>query len=275
MFLEENKSTIHSIYKDIFVEIANERLPFKRTPKFDHSYIFDMISTILRRRTNWKCLDQPNTKDHHYSIIQKRFYQYNKCNIFQDSYYEMLNVYGYDVNRFDEYKFVSIIDATYIDNKTGREMVTIHPENFKKKVTKLVIISDVNKIPLAILPFNGSESDVNTLNDMYIELHSKLDIYKTIQALGDKGYRLKDSHKECLKTVYNIDPIIPYRKNQKQQLPKHRKQLLRNNRIYIENTIQTIKKYDRLKLRKDHKIINYNGFVFLGIGLTFSERFMK
>ena len=41
----------------------------------------------------------------------------------------------------------------------------------------------------------------------------------------------------------------------------------------VENSIQQIKKYDRINLRKDRLLHNFMGFIYFGLGLTVMQMF--
>ena len=58
--------------------------------------------------------------------------------------------------------------------------------------------------------------------------------------------------------------IYPKRKNQKIKNTKKEKKILKK-RHKIDNVFASIKKYDRIMLRKEHKIINYMSFVYIAM----------
>ena len=96
---------------------------------------------------------------------------------------------------------------------------------------------------------------------------------KKINFVTDKGYIMKDVDKKKLLNK-KIKMITPYKKNQKNKKTKKRKinsnreKRKLKNRYKIEHVNQTIKKYDRLRLRKDRQICTFKSFLFLGISLN-------
>lgn len=56
------------------------------------------------------------------------------------------------------------IDATSIYNKKGSELVTINPENKKKKVTKLSLIVTKKGFITSIIPFDINKTLINKSN---------------------------------------------------------------------------------------------------------------
>ena len=61
----------------------------------------------------------------------------------------------------------------------------------------------------------------------------------------------------------NAKMITPKRKNQLTQNTKEENTKLKM-RYKIENVIATIKKYNRIHVRRDKLIVTYMGFVYLG-----------
>ena len=100
--------------------------------------------------------------------------------------------------------------------------------------------------------------------------------FRYINFIADKGYIMKTENKEKL-LKKGAKMITPYKKNQikiskngkktKKINTKREKEKLKN-RFKIEHVNQTIKKYNRLNVRKDKLACTYQSFTFLGIGLN-------
>ena len=84
---------------------------------------------------------------------------------------------------------------------------------------------------------------------------------KLIELIGDKGYIINENSQNLLKNL-NTTMITPTRKNQKKQNTDDEKNKLKK-RYKVENTIATIKRYNRIHIRRDKLMINYMGFVYL------------
>jgi hypothetical protein len=90
--------------------------------------------------------------------------------------------------------------------------------------------------------------------------------YRKINLSCDKSYISKDKKEEVKKSKINL--ITPHRKNMKRKTNKRDKKHLKK-RYTIENTIQTIKKYHRISIRRDKLMVTFKSFVYLATILTF------
>ena len=161
------------------------------------------------------------------------------------------------------------IDACFVSNKTGSELVGINPMYYKKNVTKLSIICDSNKIPLSITPFKSTTNDCKTIINSLTDLNLK----KKINLIADKGYVSTKINKLILLKQHNVKLINPKKKNQKNvRMSKSMKtKLMVRNKV--ENCIQMVKSYNRTMIRKDRKLNNFISFLFMGIGIKISLKF--
>ena len=89
----------------------------------------------------------------------------------------------------------------------------------------------------------------------------KLKEYVSVKLIGDKGYVTNEEFKVFGK---KIKMIYPKRKNQKKRNTKKEKKVL-SKRHKIENFFASLKKYNRIVLRRDHKIDNYMSFTYMGM----------
>ena len=89
---------------------------------------------------------------------------------------------------------------------------------------------------------------------------------KTTKLVGDKGYVTSEKFK--LNNKKRTKMIYPKRKNQKTENTKIELKILKK-RGSVERSINVLKKPDRLARRKDRKIENYMGFVYLRLCYSF------
>ena len=133
-------------------------------------------------------------------------------------------------------------------------------------------ICDDNKIPLAFeyMDTNLSKTksgrnkikhDLNgvqpTLNNIPVTFKK----YINVKLIGDKGYI---TPKKFNIGDRKIGIIYPKRKNQKKKNTVIEKRELKK-RHKIENVFASIKKYSRINVRKDRKIIHYMSFTYIGL----------
>jgi hypothetical protein len=69
------------------------------------------------------------------------------------------------INKYDKKKINLFIDSTFIDNKTGSELVGINPFNYKKRVSKLSILCDDKKNIINVKAFKTTLNDCKTIEE--------------------------------------------------------------------------------------------------------------
>lgn len=260
-------------YKSYVLELVNQLCPFKKKAKYTHDYYYSMFLHVLKDVNSRKSLSLltscEGTSRYHYTTIRKMFNKWYKLDIFRIAYYRMLHDNKLHPSQADTSKDVDLfIDATFINNKTGSEMVDVNPLYYKKHVTKLCIICNTNKIPLSISPVKTTSYDGKTI----IPCIKNLNIKRKVNLVGDKGYVINSNDKKSLLKKHKIKLIVPRKKNQKNvRLSKHMKSKLKIRNI-VENCIQSIKTYSRVYLRRDRLISNYLGFVFIASGLILNNK---
>lgn len=202
------------MYKKYILDLVDNLCPNKRKPIYTAEYYLDNIISVLKDKISWNSLKFPDKPKNHGSAIRKIFVKWTKLNIFQLAYKKIIEDNYIPV--LDERNRLNLlIDSSKIYNKNGKELIGVDYENPKKKVTKLSIITDTNKLPLGIEIFNGKEHDTNTIIETYNDLplfvkHSKINL------IGDKGYILKLNRKKKLYKK-NIILITQRRRNQKKE----------------------------------------------------------
>jgi hypothetical protein len=82
---------------------------------------------------------------------------------------------------------------------------------------------------------------------------------KYFTLIGDKAYKTNNKFKLNDK---NIKIVTPNKKNTINKNSNFNNKKLKS-RIKVENSINQIKKYERIKTRKDKKIINFMSWVYI------------
>lgn len=259
---------INKTYKEYVLETAYEKCPVRKKPIYTYSYYYDTFLIVLKHVNSWRSLsitsNYSGKSRYHYTTIRKMFNKWSKFNVFKIAYDKMLNNYNH--NLLHSKSIDLFIDACFISNKSGSELVGINPTYYKKNVTKLSIVCDSNKIPLSVTAFKTTVNDCRTVDQSV----RSLNLNKPINLIADKGYMTKRSDKLELLRKYKIKLIVP-KKNQKNfRISKLMRSKLKV-RNKVENCIQSIKRFNRIMVRKDRKICNFLGFVYIGIGLLLDK----
>ncbi|VBB18163.1 hypothetical protein YASMINEVIRUS_626 [Yasminevirus sp. GU-2018] len=258
-------------YKQYVLETVQNECPFKKRPKYSYEYYYDMMHIVLKDVVSWRALkvtkNYDNKAEHHHTTIRKMFNRWSSKNVFKIAYDKMRDKTLENVTTKDSRKPQTLfIDSTFIDNKTGAELVGVNPLNYKKRVTKLSIICDDKKNIVNIKEFKSVANDCTTI-DATLE---GVKLTGRVNLTGDKGYHVRQEVKEALRRR-KIRLIVPRKKNQKRRCLRARDRELLKERNKIENVIKMLKSINRISLRKDRKINNYLGFVWFGCGLKMQE----
>ena len=230
--------------------------------KYSDRYYLNFILLILNDVNNWffisKLKDYNSNFKYHYKTIYNKFLYWSKKDIFKNAFYNFT---------FKKHTNLLLIDATSINNKFGSESIVINPEYKKKKITKLSIVSNELNFIHSIEVF-----DLKTKNENYnTSIHDVKMIEKSLKKikiknnsnyfylLGDKAYKTKKIFKLNNKIV---KIITPDKSNTKNKNSKFKIKKLRK-RIKVENVINKIKSYERIKTRKDRNIVTYLSWVYI------------
>lgn len=252
-------------FKAVFLKFANKYNPNIRKPKYTHEYYFDKIIILLTDLHSWRSIKKiyNNTKNGHYTTVYKKYKKWCDLNIFEKTYYYMVDK---KLNKNDYTNI--IIDSSLIRNANGIELIASDYVDKKHNSTKLSILSTTNKYPIQIDCFKGNLHDVHTINPSIKKLKNRVIINKQINIIGDKGYIMGDVKKNKLNKNYKVKVITSYRKNQKKINTIKEKKLLKH-RYKIEHIFAYIKEYSRLIIRQDKLIKTFIGFVFIGLSIRF------
>lgn len=248
------------LYKSLVLELVEERCPNKKKPMYSNGYYFDKMILVLKDVTSWKSLGKFfGNKKYHYKTIQDKYLQWCGLNIFEDAYIKGISTV---LNKYNSHSTIDLfIDTASINNKYGVELVA-YGQNKKKKISKISLICNINKIPLSVTAHKGSVHDVKTIDASVNKLIENLK-YRRINLVGDKGYIAKQETKDDLLSK-GIKLITPYRKNQKKKNCKRSQQKL-NQRYVVEHSNQKMKDFNRVYVRRDRLIKTYLGFVYIAL----------
>jgi len=249
-------------FTDYIIHFVDLLCPPKKKPLYTTLYYLNNMIDMLKNRVSWNSLIFHDKPKHHNSTIRKMFLKWSKLNIFQLAYKKILDDNYIPI--LDERNRINlIIDSSKIYNRNGIELIGKDYENPKKRVTKISIITDINKTPLNVEVFRGTEHDTNTIIGTYNGL-PKYVKGSTINLIVDKGYKLKEIRKKKL-YKRKILLCVPRRKNEKKRnLDSYKKELL-ETRYKIEHSIEQLKKYNRICIRRDKLITTYKSFIFMGL----------
>jgi transposase len=93
--------------------------------------------------------------------------------------------------------------------------------------------------------------------------------YRRINLCGDKGYAMKKIDRDAL-LENKIKMVVPARKNQKKRTTNWEKKILKK-RYNIEHVFQSLKRYNRISVRRDRTINSYTSFIYLALFINFPK----
>lgn len=251
---------VNELYKDRHKKYKN---------KYSYEYYINMMLFLLKDVNNWSFLKNVNgygnnnneIPKYHYVTIKNKFNEWSKKGVFENTFKKYKNINN-NTN-------LLYIDSTSIYNLRGYENIVINPENKKKKITKLSIISTKNGFITSIEPFinkqtlkNGSKTcvhDVKMINKTLENINNVNNKSKNFYLIADKAYKNKE------KINLNNKPIkiiTPDKKNAIKKNTKFENKKLKK-RIIIEHCNLNLKRYERVMLRKEKKIKTYLSWVYI------------
>ena len=250
-------------YIRIILEVISELCPNKRRPKYSNEYYITNILSVLKDVNSWKSLKNLNLVGgrYHYKTIADKFLEWSRNGVFKEAHRRIL-LRGTFAQYNDASNINLFIDSTHIDNKGGVELID-YAQNKKKKHTKNSVITNKNKQIIAVALFKNSVADPMTIVLCTLNNLNGLR-YNQINLMGDKGYVKDVTYKNNLLNTRRVKLIHYYRKNQRVQLNEEEKLQLKD-RYKVEHSIQQLKKYNRISLRKDKLKITYESFVYLAL----------
>jgi hypothetical protein len=278
---------INQTFDKYIIDLVDHLYPVIRSRKYSNSYLLSMFKHLLHTVSNWKSLshlkDYSSYSDrpYHYKYLNQIFNKWSADNVFKNAYSNMLKDHYFRLKHVKKSKNINLyIDSSFVINLYGKSDIATNPEYRKKRVTKISVLSDEKKNVLALslckvhLTTNNKcafKHDVktvqSTLNDMSLIIPKKY----TVKIGGDKGYITRKRFR--LNNNKRVPIIATKRKNQKKQNTIREKRYLKKRNI-VETTIASIKRNNRLMVRKDKESKNYIGFVYLAMIDNFYKRNM-
>ena len=254
-------------FKQLLLDKMNKIYPNKRKPRYTNEYYLDKILLMLNDRVRWISLIDINDKKNHHSTIRKKYIQI--LPIFKSVFNEYIST-NYDLGEHmnTDWSIDLLIDGTSITNKNGSELVDKNWENWKKKVTKLSVIADIDRNILGVHLSSPFVSDQKCINKTFDSMPNKIkkqikNNFIKVNLIADKGYIRKQTKKDKLEKK-GIYLLTPYRKNQKKKFTDEER-IKYKFRIRVESSIAHLKYYNRICIRRDKKESTYMGFVYLGL----------
>lgn len=240
------------------ININKNRYKSKYTNEYYLNFIFYILNDINKWSFITKLKEYNSPFKYHYKTIYNKFLYWSNNSVFKNAFYNYL---------FNSNTNLLLIDSTSINNKYGSEDIVINPEYKKKKVKKLSIISNSKNFIHSIEAFDLKQKN----NNYNTAIHDSKMIDKSLKnikiknkskyfyLLGDKAYKTKNKYKLNNK---NILIITPDKKNTiiKNSYTKNKKL---KKRIKVENVINKLKRFERIKTRKDKNINTYMSFVYI------------
>lgn len=245
--------------------------------KYSNEYYVNMMIYLLKDINNWSFLqnikgygngnNNDNIPKYHYVTIKNKFNLWSKLGVFEKAYMNYTN------NTITTN--LLYIDATSINNKKGSENIVINPENKKKKVTKLSVITNDKGFILSIVPFNINKTlndgktktavhDVKMINKSINDIIQIKNNSKNYYLIGDKAYK---NQMEIKLNNKHVKMITPDKKNTVNKNTKFKNKKLKK-RIVIEHANLNIKRYERINTRKEVNINTFMSWVYIGSLIT-------
>jgi transposase len=267
----------------IINDVVNELCPNKRKPKYANEYYIKNMLLVLKDVVSWRSLKIINkdASKYHFKTINDKFLLWSRLGIFKEAHKRLLQKYTLNNINYD-IPLDLFLDSTSIDNKNGSELINFG-KNKKKRISKISVIANKYKETLSVTFFKGNINDAMTIDGSVKDLNNNIN-HKNINLIADKGYPLvrfpfgqsskgyiKDkNYRDNLLRTNKVNLIFPHRKNMKIKTSVEHKLKLKN-RYTIENTIQQLKKFNRIALRRDKLICTYSSFVYLGLCLNMEK----
>ena len=277
-FNDNFKNYSYKNYKKYILKVAKLILEPIKNRKYKLKYYLEQFENVLKNYTKWNIINNTNNKNKfHYKSIYNEYRKWIKHNIFEISFnYFIKENYVKLFKIMDNSNFNLFIDVSKFSNKYGNEYVFKNNEYMKKNITPIMVICNEDKIPLCFSVLNESnKSSINNKKNKYHEHEIKHvnELLKKIpfnikqkninvNLIGDKGYITNEKFK-----IFNneVKIITPLRKNNKNKSLNDNEISLLKKRHKIENYFSYLKNYDRLNVRKDRKINNYCGFIYMSM----------
>jgi len=218
--------------------------PIGRSIKYNYDFCLKNIFIILKTGLSWINLSE--IINYNLEAVRKRLNKWIKLGVFKSAHNILFKIYKNKYNLSNFY-----IDSTVIGNFNGSLNFGYNKKIQNKKSIKINAIVDDNKMPHLITVTSSSPHDAKIIEDM---LNDKLNNYKQINIIGDKGYIKNIQYKNFIKDNYNINLITPNRINSINNTLNDNDKYLLNKRHIVENFFSLLKRsFLRILMIKDKK----------------------
>lgn len=260
-----NKILIESIINHINNNEKLNKIFNHYNKKYKNEELLDCILYILKTGISFRNINK-YTKIN-WNTIYKYFIKLGKYKIIEDTYINNVRKYLKELEKPS--KFI-LSDTSLINNKLGIDCISYNPQLKKHKSTKISIITDNFNVPLIVNTYESKINDALILNNQLDKFYNNFPNINNKIFLGDAAYdssvlksKIKDLFESQLLTPKNKRNIKDITKKENIELNLIDKLILKS-RIFIEHTINQIKKLKRLTVRYDKYIKNYNTFLNMG-----------
>jgi transposase len=253
-------------FKNKVLSILEDSDPVLKSRKLSHVMCLECILKILKKGLVWRDIGIDGI---HYTTFYKRFAKWAKLNVFKSIWHCLIDLYVSKKLKVSKTWFkVLFIDSTMVKNINGRDCIGRNHYDRNRFATKVSMICDDNKVPLASTFYPANKHDATTITDTLDALVKNIMPDKRCihNLVADKGYIISSSKRVDIESNYNTKLITPKRKNQKIQTTYDAKKLLKN-RICIEHLFRTLDFYKRIKNREEHNIQHYECMNFLAMSI--------
>ena len=257
---------INNVFFNELLDVSNKLKYSDKKVTYSPEYYLILILHVKNNMNNWKSLQKLLLCHSPYKSIYNQFLRWSHKDLLEKIFKKYLN------KNIEKIKDIQIIDASSISNLYGSENVTINPEYTKKKVTKVSLLCDKQKIITSLCLFKTHTKEKKFKNKNIVTFeHDSKTIQNTIdngiknlkieKIIGDGGYKTNNIIKNNKK---KITIITPNRKNQKNNLNSKNEEKELKERYKIENVFGLLKMNNsRILVRKDRKIKNFLSWFYI------------
>ena len=257
LFAKEEYKTIIDELCDLITVKYYSKKKSGRPLKLEIINIVKAIIYVLKTGSQWYMIPK---EFGNYSSIKKHYLKYVKDGTLNELWYNKLNEYTY--KRKGKMNNM-LMDCTLIKSVAGHDMIGRNPCDRGRMGTKLSFLTDDKGIPLSVAVNGANVSDHKMMSDTFANLKIKKKTKTNLYC--DKGYSNKNAKRIANENNYNL--VCENKKNAKNKLFRKRKHSVNHIRYAIEAGIGWVKKFKRLTLRYNNKIVSYMGFIMIAFSI--------
>lgn len=195
----------------------------------------------------------------HYSTYAKRFRTWANNDVLHQVWVNITKMYGSARLSECQSAFKHLfIDSTMIKNKLGSDCVGANPTDRGRLGTKLSVIVDDAKMPIALVLTGANIPDVSILEETVSSIPTPItqDARRTCILAGDKGY-INRADSDFLAS-HKMRKVTPSRRNARRQRElSNNDKLVLKERHKVENFFANLKQSRRFEIRRDRSIASF------------------